>query len=66
MTRRELEGIFRGCDASELAEIQTALQGVVEEKRPKVDISQIRIGMSADESARVRAEIARVAKEIGQ
>ena len=59
----DLQTIVTRLDDSTLTTLEKCVQEVREQKRVKVDINSIRAGMSSEDLARTRAEIARVLTE---
>ena len=55
-----LHTIIARLDDSTLNALEASVREAREQKRARVDIDSIRAGMSADDIARTRAEIARV------
>lgn len=59
-TLKALQKTIDGLDDSALSALEDCVRDAREQKRFKLDIDSIRAGMSADDIARARAEIARV------
>jgi hypothetical protein len=58
--RKIVSGFVSGLNDQDLGELAAAVQREREDRREKLDLADIRPGMSAEERARVREEIARL------
>jgi len=57
------KSMIAGLDDAGLAELEAAVKSATSERRPAIDLNDIKPGMKPEDLARVRAEIARIASE---
>ena len=61
--RKIVTGFVEGLSNADFEELESAIRAEREQRREKLDLADIRPGMSAEERAKVRAEIARLMRE---
>lgn len=63
MKTAEIQKLIDTLDDASLSDVRDAVNAAVEQRRPKPTLETIRVGMTKDEEAAVRAEIARVLRK---
>jgi hypothetical protein len=57
----ELKRQLAGMNDADLADAEATMKAVQDDRRAKIDLNDIKVGMKPEDLARVRAELARIA-----